>query len=215
MLGQLRADERRHAQPAHRDTATLVKNAARGWYLPPNRLLYVMQDGAAMLVGFDPDAMVMKGTPRQVFSDVASTSPLHPSSRSAPTAARSSTSGASTPGASDRCASSGSTRRPAHAARLHLGRCVQLLRPLARRNPSGADVFSEERQNLWVKTLDRGPITRLTFEGALNYRPRLAGQRPGARVSSPDRPARFAVRRACGRQSASRAARRARHGTDR
>jgi len=30
----------------------------------------VMQDGAAMLVAFDPDAMVMKGTLRQVFSDV-------------------------------------------------------------------------------------------------------------------------------------------------
>lgn len=29
----------------------------------------------------------------------------------------------------------------------------------------------DQKQHLWVKQLDRGPVTRLTFEGTINYRP--------------------------------------------
>ena len=51
-------------------------------------------------------------------------------------------------------------------------------------------VFSDERQGLWVKALDRGPITRLTFEGAVNYRPTwLANGREIAFISDQSGPA--------------------------
>ncbi len=173
------------------DTATLVRNAARAWYLPPGRLLYVMQDGAAMLVGFDPDAMKMKGTPRQVFSDVRLNLAIAP-----------------------QLALSADGRQILYVGGSNTGsqRQVRIVRVDQRGQPTPIDstwegvfnysalspdgtrlaltVFSEERQNLWVKALDRGPITRLTFEGALNYRPTwLAGGREIAFISDQGVPA--------------------------
>ena len=173
------------------DTATLVKNAARAWYLPPGRLLYVMQDGAAMLVGFDPGAMKMKGTPRQVFSDVRLNLAIAP-----------------------QLALSTDGRQILYVGGTNTGsqRQVRMVRVDQEGRPTPIDstwegvfnysalspdgtrlaltVFSEERQNLWVKTLDRGPITRLTFEGALNYRPTwLANGREIAFISDKSGPA--------------------------
>ena len=47
----------------------LIPGAARVT-LPPNRLLYVMQDGSAMLADFDAATGTIRGTPRQVFGGV-------------------------------------------------------------------------------------------------------------------------------------------------
>lgn len=173
------------------DTATLVKNAARAWYLPPGRLLYVMQDGAAMLVGFDPDAMKMTGTPRQVFSDVRLNLAIAP-----------------------QLALSADGRQILYIGGTNSGsqRQVRIVRVDEKGRPTPIDstwegvfnyadlspdgtrlaltVFSDERQNLWVKALDRGPITRLTFEGAVNYRPTwLANGREIAFISDQSGPA--------------------------
>ena len=64
----------------------------------------------------------------------------------------------------------GGPDRTGRAGGLHMGRCLQLRVALAR--PSRlAIMITDQRQDLWVKQLDQGPITRLTFEGAVNYRP--------------------------------------------
>ncbi len=144
-----------------------------------------------MLVGFDPGAMKMKGTPRQVFSDVRLNLAIAP-----------------------QLALSTDGRQILYVGGTNTGsqRQVRMVRVDQEGRPTPIDstwegvfnysalspdgtrlaltVFSEERQNLWVKTLDRGPITRLTFEGALNYRPTwLANGREIAFISDKSGPA--------------------------
>jgi Tol biopolymer transport system component len=173
------------------DTATLVKNAARAWYLPPGRLLYVMQDGAAMLVGFDPDAMKMKGTPRQVFSDVRLNLAIAPQLALSAEGRQILFIGGTNTG----------SQRQVRIVRVdQSGRASPIVSTwegvfnYSALSPDGTrlalTVFGDERQNLWVKTLDRGPITRLTFEGAVNYRPTwLAGGREIAFIADQSGPA--------------------------
>ena len=154
------------------DTTSLVPGAARGWYLPPNRLLYVMQDGAAMLVGFDPDAMVMKGTPHQVFSDVRLNLSIAPQIDV---------------NADGRAilffgGNAGGPRQVRYVRVDRRGVASVIdstwegVFSYSALSPDGTRLaltsVQDDRQGLWVKQLDRGPVTRLTFEGAVNYRPR-------------------------------------------
>ncbi len=173
------------------ETKTLVPNAARAWYLAPGRLLYVMQDGAVMLVGFDPDAMVMKGTPRQVFSDVRLNLAIAPQLTLSADGRQILYLGGTNTG----------SQRQVRIVRVDPeGRPTPIdstwegIFNYAALSPDGTrlalTVFSDERQGLWVKTLDRGPITRLTFEGAVNYRPTwLANGREIAFISDQSGPA--------------------------
>jgi serine/threonine protein kinase/Tol biopolymer transport system component len=173
------------------ESATLVKNAARAWYLPPGRLLYVMQDGAAMMVGFDPDAMKMSGTPRQVFSDVRLNLAIAPQLALTADGRQILYIGGT---------SSGSQRQVRIVRVNEKGQAAPVdstwegVFNYSDLSPDGTrlalTVFSDERQNLWVKALDRGPITRLTFEGAVNYRPTwLANGREIAFISDQTGPA--------------------------
>jgi serine/threonine-protein kinase len=173
------------------ETKTLVPNAARAWYLAPGRLLYVMQDGAVMLVGFDPAALVMKGTPRQVFSDVRLNLAIAPQLTLSADGRQILYLGGNNTG----------SQRQVRIVRVDPeGRPTPIdstwegIFNYAALSPDGTrlaiTVFSEERQGLWVKTLDRGPITRLTFEGAVNYRPTwLANGREIAFISDQSGPA--------------------------
>ena len=174
------------------DSSTLVKGAARSWFLPPDRLLYVMQDGAALLVGFDPGTMKMTGTARQVFSDVRLNLAIAPQLDVSADGSRIIYLGGSN--------STGGQRQVRIVRVDQRGQATPIdstwegVFNYSALSPDGTrlalTVFSEERQNLWVKSLDRGPITRLTFEGALNYRPVwLANGREIAFISDQSGPA--------------------------
>jgi serine/threonine-protein kinase len=155
-----------------RKLGELVPGAARSWFQPPNRLLYVLQDGSVMLADFDAGAGAIRGTPRQVFGGVPLNLSIAPQldlsgdgrvilfaggdnagSRRQVRIARVDRNGKSTPVDSTWEGMFNYASLSPDASRLAI------------------TVFTDQRQDLWVKQLDRGPITRLTFEGAVNYRP--------------------------------------------
>ena len=155
-----------------RKLVELVPGAARSWFLPPNRLLYVMQDGSAMLADLDASTGTIRGTPRQVFGGVRLNLSI---------AAQMDVSADGRVILFAGGDNIGSQRQVRIVRVDRTGRGVPVdstwegvfnyasLSPDASR--LAITVITDQRQDLWVKQLDRGPITRLTFEGAVNYRP--------------------------------------------
>jgi eukaryotic-like serine/threonine-protein kinase len=155
-----------------RKLVELVPGASRSWFLAPNRLLYVMQDGAVMLADFDPKAGTIRGTPRQVVGGVRLNLSIAPQIDVAADGRVILFAGGDNTG----------SQRQVRIVRVDRdGRSTPIdttwegvfnysaLSPDASR--LAITVIRDQRQDLWVKQLDRGPITRLTFEGAVNYRP--------------------------------------------
>ena len=155
------------------DSTSLVDGAARGWYFPPNRLFYVMQNGAAMLVDFDPNTLVMKGTPRQVFSDVRLNLAIAPQIDLSADGRAILFAGGENAGGQRQVRMVRVDRR---GVANPIDSTWEGVFSYSALSPDGTrlaiTLVQEERQGLWVKQLDRGPVTRLTFEGAVNYRPR-------------------------------------------
>jgi eukaryotic-like serine/threonine-protein kinase len=148
---------------------TLLQNTARAWYLPTGHLVSVRQDGSVVGVLFDPKSLKIKGAPVPFLTGVQLDLGVTPEftvaadgtllyqptdpSGGIVTAVRVDRQG--TPVVLD----------PAWRANM----TYPGLSPDGRR--LAVSIQSGARTDLWVKQLDAGPLTRLTFDGALNYRP--------------------------------------------
>jgi eukaryotic-like serine/threonine-protein kinase len=141
----------------------LVDDAVQGWYLPTGHILYVRRDGVALVAPFDLRSFEITGGPVSVLDNVAG----------APGFAQL----AWTPAGTVVYVSGGTQSRNNTIVRLTreglatpvdtswAGQFNSLaLSPDGRRLAVGVGRGSSAL-NVWIKQLDRGPLTRLTFGG--------------------------------------------------
>ncbi|HEX9164571.1 MAG TPA: hypothetical protein VF862_01570, partial [Gemmatimonadales bacterium] len=146
----------------------LVENATRGWYLPTGHLVFVRPEGSVFASEFDLGKLALVGTPIPLLSGVSVSNSIFPEFDVS---------------ASGTMMSVGSLSQTDFAVvRVdRQGRAVPVdpewrgfFNSLAL-SPDGGrlavSVTTQGRTDMWVKQLDRGPLTRLTFDGTLNYRP--------------------------------------------
>jgi serine/threonine-protein kinase len=150
-------------------TDTLFTGVARAWYLPSGHLALVRQDGSVSVVRFNPSTLKIEGSPVPVLTGVQLVQGVTP----------------------ELAVSADGTviYRPGNPAGGEVtvvrvdrqGRASVLdpswqagINSLAL-SPDGRQLAvaatADSRTDLWVKQLDRGALTRLTFNGTLNYRP--------------------------------------------
>ncbi len=145
----------------------VVDGAFGGWYLPDGRLLYVRRDGVALAAPFDLGKLEVTGTAVRVLQNVLIMGPV-PMLAWSPAGAMMYRRG------------TGSTEmqlmrvnREGIATPVDSGWSAAInsmaLSPDGRRLAMGAGPGSGAL-SIWVKQLDRGPLTRLTF-GAQDRRP--------------------------------------------
>ncbi len=153
----------------HRDT--LLTNSARAWYLPTGNLIAARQDGSVVGAKFDPATLRLMGTPVPLLSGV------HLNLGSVPELSiaddgtlvylpNDSTGGDVTVVRVDRRGTS-TVLDPSWRANF----TSLALSPEGRRLAVSIVAGSGGRSDIWVKQLDAGPLTRLSFTGNLNYRP--------------------------------------------
>jgi len=138
-------------------------------YVASGHIVYVTAAGELMAVPFDPDKMVVMGEPRLMLDGVA----VDASSGAGRFAvAQNGTlfylGGAAAAGTQALWVTSGGTPRVADstwAANIS----SLALSPDGRR--LAVSIGDASGEHLWIKQLDAGPLTRLTFEGSQNYRP--------------------------------------------
>jgi serine/threonine-protein kinase len=141
----------------------LATNTLRAWYLPTGHVLFVRRDGAALAAPFDLSTLELTGTPVPVFENVEILT-LYPQLAVSDNGTLLYTSGAS-----------------ASALQLSVvrvdrtGQVVQIdttwrgpfnsfsLSPDGRSLAVGTETGTS--RDIWIKQLDHGPFTRLTFSG--------------------------------------------------
>ena len=154
----------------------LLPNTARGWYLPSGILVAVRQDGSVVGAPFDPVAMRITGGVVPLLSGVRLELGITPTFSVADDGTMLYLPADS--GASDLTvtrvnrAGKGALLDPSWRANITSLALSPDGRKLAVSSGAGG------RSDLWVKQLDAGPLSRLTFEGTLNYR---AAWRPDGR----------------------------------
>jgi len=150
-----------------RKQVELVRGAARGWYVP-GYLIYTRQDGNVYGQPFDPKSLVLSGAPVPLLANVRTLLGITP----------------------EIAFSSNGTMVHLDAGVVLDLQVVRVDRAGARHpvdpdwqgsfnsmalSPSGKQlalsVVQTVHTDLWIKQLDKGPLTRLTFEGNINYRP--------------------------------------------
>ncbi len=147
---------------------TILRGASRGFYLSNGALIAVLQDGSVVGAPFDVGALRFKRPPVALLSGVQSELTIIPEFTVGDDGTMvylpaNLTAGRATPAEVDR---SGRSRvlDPAWLGRFN----SMTLSPDGRRVAVGiADGIGGM---LWVKQLDDGPLTRLTFAGTINYR---------------------------------------------
>ncbi|HXY70399.1 MAG TPA: protein kinase [Gemmatimonadales bacterium] len=141
----------------------LVDNAAAAWYLPPGRLLYVRRDGVALVAPFDLKRLEITGEAVPVLEGVLVQPGFAQLAWSpAGTLVYVRGSGSSAENTAVRVSRDGVELVVDSA--WHGSFASLALSPDGRRAAvsSGA---TNGGLNIWVKQLDRGPATRLTFSG--------------------------------------------------
>jgi serine/threonine-protein kinase len=150
-------------------TDTLLQNTTRAWYLPTGHLVSVRQDGSVFGVRFDPATLRIEGPPVPLLTGVQLNLRVTPEFSIAADGTllylAADTSGANVTAVRVDRQGRATVLDPAWRANItSLG-----LSPDGRR--LAVSIAAGERSDLWVKQLDAGPLTRLTFDGTLNYRP--------------------------------------------
>jgi len=161
-------------------TKPLMDNVARSWYLPGERILVVARpDGSVLAVPFDAKQLELRGSPVPVLTGVQVDNGIVPEMAV-------SASGALL------YLSNGGGRDQFSAIRVTRdGRATTVdsawrgsINSMAL-SPDGSrlavSMVAGGRTDVWIKQLDTGPLTRLTFDGTLNYRP---AWRPDGRTLS-------------------------------
>jgi len=144
------------------ETRQLVPNANRGWYLPTGDLLFVRSDGAALAAPFDLGSLTLTGSPVPVLDNVEIRT-FFPGLAVANN------------GTLLYAAGAAATLRTTIVRVDRSGRVTPIdstwaggfnsfgLSPDGRSMAVGVDDGTAE--DIWVKQLDHGPFTRLTFSG--------------------------------------------------
>jgi serine/threonine-protein kinase len=141
----------------------LLEDAATAWYLPTRQLLYVRRDGAALVAPFDLDRLEITGAAVPVLEGVLVTEGYAQLAWSpAGTLAYLRGSGVDTEREVVRVGRNGAAS-PIDTA-WHGGFNSLALAPDGQRLAVGAGLASGAL-GIWIKQLDRGPFTRLTFGG--------------------------------------------------
>jgi Tol biopolymer transport system component len=169
---------------------TLLTNVARAWYLPSGHLVAVRQDGTVIGGRFDAKALRFVVPPVPLLTGVYLELGIIPDLSIADD-------GTLVYLATTQAGAAGNN---ATVARVDREGKSTVLDPNWTENfsslalsPDGqrlaVSIASASTSNLWIKQLNAGPLTRLTFDGALNYR---AAWRPDGRslsfTSDRDRP---------------------------
>ena len=158
---------------------TLFANTARSWYLPTGHLVFVRQDGSVYGTRLDVASLKVEGGAVPLLSGVQLEQGVVPELAIAgdgsmlylPADPR---------GGDVRVVRVDRQGRPTVLDpdwRANINTLA--LSPDGRR--LAVSIAGEGRTDLWVKQLDAGPLTRLTFSGTLNYRP--AWERGGRSLS--------------------------------
>ena len=147
---------------------TITDDANGAWYVPTGHVVYVQDDGVVMARPFDVDRLTLTGPPVQLFSQVRVQIGITPeftvSQNGTVMYMRSDAGQGVVPVRVDR---SGVAAPIDSTWADNVGSLA--LSPDGRR--LAVSIAGDRRIDLWVKDLDTGPLTRLTFEGNLNYRP--------------------------------------------
>ncbi|HQR19166.1 MAG TPA: hypothetical protein PK948_12410, partial [Gemmatimonadales bacterium] len=158
---------------------TVLTGGSRGWYLPDGRLLVTRQDGTVVAAPFDLKTLRLTEPPTVVLTGVQMELSITPEL----TVADNGTLVYLTSNQQGTSATVARVDRTGRAAILDSA-WTDLFSSIAL-SPDGTrlavSTAAGPASALWVKQLDRGPLTRLSFEGTLNYRP---AWRPGGRMLS-------------------------------
>jgi WD40 repeat protein len=158
----------------------LLDNVARGWYLPePGILLIGRPDGSIQAAHFDPKALELRATPVPILTGVQVDNGIVPElsvSLSGTLVYLSNKSGQDE-FAVVRVSRDGKVTAVDSAWRAGINSVA--LSPDG--NRLAVSIVGGGRTDVWIKQLDAGPLTRLTFDGTLNYRP---AWRPDGRTVS-------------------------------
>ena len=154
---------------ARRVVDTLLTNTARGWILPGGELVAVRQDGSVVGARFDPATLRLRGAPVPLLAGVQLDLAVTPDLSIA-------NDGTLLYVAADSSAGDlGMVRVDRQGRSTPIDPAWRAAFTSAALSPDGrrlaVSIASAGRTDLWVKQLDRGPLTRLTFNGSLNYRP--------------------------------------------
>ena len=148
---------------------TVLPNAARAWYLPTGHLVVVQQDGTVRAGRFDLDRLRFRAPPTVLFTGVQLELGVIPELSIA-------SDGTLIYLAANQAGTDATVARVDRAGRATtvdpewVARFTSLaLSPDGRR--VAVSTLEGAANVLWVKQLDAGPLTRLTFEGSINYRP--------------------------------------------
>jgi serine/threonine-protein kinase len=152
----------------------IVEEASVAWYTPSGHAVYARRDGAMFAIPFDPQALAVTGAAVPVLSDVRTTSLGFPEAVLGADGTLLYVSGTSVnlektePVYVDRTGQAALVDS-GWIVRLSLGIRTDGI-ALSPDNTKLAIVVTDETSDLWIKELDRGPLTRLTFEGEINTR---------------------------------------------
>ena len=147
---------------------TILPGASRGFYLPNGYLVAVMQDGNVVGAPFDLKALRFRRPPATLLSGVQTELTIIPEFTVADDGTMvylpaNAAAGRATPAEVERTGKS-RVLDPAWLGRFN----SVTLSPDGRRLAVG--ISEGMGSMLWVKELDAGPLTRLTFAGNINYR---------------------------------------------
>ncbi len=142
----------------------LVNDAALAWYLGEDRLLYVRRDGVGLVAPFDPDRLELTGPGVPILDGVLVNNgyPHLTWSRSGTLAYLAGTGNAAETEVVR--VNRGGTATPIDSTWYGAFNSLAVS-PDGRRVVVGAGATAGGL-NVWIKELDRGPFTRLTFNGA-------------------------------------------------
>ncbi|HSB54739.1 MAG TPA: protein kinase [Gemmatimonadales bacterium] len=147
---------------------TILRGASRAFYLPNGFLVAALQDGSVVGAPFDVGALKFKRAPTALLSGVQSELTIIPEIAVADDGTMlylpsSQTAGRATPAEVDR-SGKGRVLDPSWLGRFN----SMTLSPDGRQ--VAVSIAEGTGGMLWVKQLDAGPLTRVTFDGTINYR---------------------------------------------
>jgi len=148
---------------------TVFPGAARGWYLPTGQLIVIQQDGTVRGGRFDLDRLKFVAPPAVLLTGVQLELGVTPGMSIADD-------GTLVYLAANQAGSDASVARVDRTGNAALldSDWVERFSSMAL-SPDGrrlaVSTLDGSNNVLWVKQLDAGPLTRLSFDGALNYRP--------------------------------------------